>query len=220
MTRSPQEKFVTLYDTAKKCLLILDHLYCEFEKATLLATDPVKIKEDSSIITEIYISSLGMVDYFHRFHEIICAMPLLRKDQPELKKLKKVLIPVHECRNYLQHMRGDLMGENPINYPILGAISWINEGRNYMLFSNQATPQTTSPSIVYDNFLEKYICKYLLSVGGYEIQLDIVYTQVKLFWEWLEKSTIIKPSKVKDYNWGEPTLLIMDIGKIKSIKGS
>ncbi len=29
--RNPKEKFVTLYDTAKKCLLILDHLYIDME---------------------------------------------------------------------------------------------------------------------------------------------------------------------------------------------
>jgi len=211
MIRNPQEKFITLYDTAKKCLLILDHLYSDFEKATLLAIDPKKIKADSSIVTEIYIAALGMIDYLHRFYEIICAMPLIRNDQPELKKLKELLVPVHNCRNYLQHMRSDLMANDPINYPILGAISWINDGRNYMLFSNQATQSCTAPSIAYDRLSKKYICKYSLSVGGHEIQLDIIYTQVKLFWEWIEKTTEISPPQIKDYKWGEPTIRFLEI---------
>ena len=213
MTRNPQEKFVLLYDTAKKCVLILDHLYSDLENATLLAIDPEKVKADSSIVTEIYIAALGMIDYLHRFHEIICAMPLLRNDLPELKSLKKVLAPVQKCRNYLQHMRDDLMSNNPITYPILGAISWINEGRNYTLFSNQATHSCSAPGIVYDRLLEKYICKYLLSVGVHEIQLDIVYTHVKSFWAWIEKITVIKPPHIKDYKWGEPTIIFTEIKK-------
>ncbi|MCP4374285.1 MAG: hypothetical protein GY797_40205 [Deltaproteobacteria bacterium] len=39
MERSPQEKFVTLFDTAKKCLLILDHLYSDLEKGTALVSN-------------------------------------------------------------------------------------------------------------------------------------------------------------------------------------
>jgi hypothetical protein len=207
MERKPQEKFVTLYDTAKKCLLILDHLYSDFERATLLATDTPKVEADSSIVTEIYIAALGLVDYLHRFHEIVRAMPLLRKDLPELKKLKEALIPVQNCRNYLQHMHGDLMSNDSITYPILGAISWIHEGRNYILFSNQATVSYSAPGIVYDRFSEKYICKYQLTIGGHEIQLDIVYTQVKSFWTWLEKVAVIQPPQIKDYAWGKPTII-------------
>lgn len=207
MKRQPQEKFVTLYDTAKKCLLILDHLYGDFEKNILLATDPPKVGDDASIVSKIYIASLGLVDYFHRFHEIVCAMPLLRKDLPELKKLGDALIPVQNCRNYLQHMHNDLMSNNAINYPILGAISWIHEGRNYILFSNQATENHGAPGIVYDSFSQNYICKYQLTVGGHEIHLDVVYSQVKSFWAWLEKVAVINPPEIKDYTWGKPIII-------------
>jgi hypothetical protein len=211
MKRKPQEKFVTLYDTAKKCLLILDHLYSNFERATLLATDTSKVEADSSIVTESYITALGLVDYLHRFYEIVRAMPLLRKDQRELKKLKEALIPVRNCRNYLQHMHDDLMSNDSINYPILGAISWIHEDRNYNLFSDQATESYSVPGIAYDRFSEKYICKYQLTVGGHEIQLDVVYTQVKSFWIWLEKVAVIQPTQIKNYVWGKPTIIYSDI---------
>jgi len=45
MKRNPQEKFVVLYDTAKKCLLILDHLYANLENGTNQAIDADKIKK-------------------------------------------------------------------------------------------------------------------------------------------------------------------------------
>lgn len=85
MKRNPQEKFVVLYDTAKKCLLILDQLYIDLENGTHQATNTDMVNNDPSVVTKIYISALGLVDYFHRFHEIVSAMPLIRKDQPELK---------------------------------------------------------------------------------------------------------------------------------------
>jgi len=108
MKRAAQEKFVTLYDTAKRCLLILDHLFADLGKGTRLASEPGKVREDVTIITGLYISALGLIDYFHRFHEITQSMPLVKKDLPEVKKLQKLIAQVKDCRNYFQHMRNDL----------------------------------------------------------------------------------------------------------------
>jgi hypothetical protein len=213
MKRNPEEKFVILYDTAKKCLLILDQLYANLKNGTLQAEGAAKVETDASLVTEIYISALGLIDYFHRFHEIISAMTLIRKDRPELKKLKNVLEPVKACRNYLQHMRGDLMKNDPIKYPILGAISWVREGRNYTLFSNQPTQGVSLRGIVYDTFAGRYVCKYLVIVGGHEIRIDIIYTEVKVFWEWLEKAVVIEPSHIKNYAWGNPMIVYSEFKK-------
>jgi hypothetical protein len=210
MTRNPQEKFVTLYDTAKKCLLILDYLYADLENVSTLAAEQLHETNPSNVI-KFYIDALGMIDYFHRFHEIVSAMPLLRKDLPEVKKLDDMLSPVTECRNYLQHMRGDLMSSEPIMFPILGAISWIKNNRNYMLFPNQATQTYNVPGILFNTVEHTFICKYLISVGGYEIKLDTTYESLKLFWEWVNKITTIKPQKFKDYEWGKPKIIFYEI---------
>jgi len=77
MKRDPKEKFVTLYDTAKKCLLILDHLYGNFESKLSIVNEESKVGAEPSIISDIYISALGLIDYFHRFNEIVSAMPLI-----------------------------------------------------------------------------------------------------------------------------------------------
>ncbi len=207
MKRNPQEKFVVLYDTAKKCLLILDCLYCDFQNGTNKAIDAELVNNDPSIVTRTYISALGLIDYFHRFHEIVSALPLIRKDQPELQELRRVLEPVKDCRNYLQHMRNDLMKGESIGYPILGAISWLHEDRSYTLLSNQPTHGISQHGIVYDLFEGKYICKYQLVVGGHEVRIDTVYNEIKSFWAWLEKSVVIQPPSVKDYAWGKPMIM-------------
>lgn len=211
MKRDPKEKFVTLYDTAKKCILILDRLYGNFESKLSIVNEESEVKAEPSIITDIYISALGLIDYFHRFNEIVSAMLLIRNDQRELKRLGESIAPVKECRNYLQHMRGGLMTNDAITYPVLGAISWIEKGRNYVLFSNQPTQNLSTPGIAYDRLEKRYVCKYLLVVGGHEIKIDTVFSEVKLFWKWLEKVTVIEPSHIKDYVWGKPTILYSEV---------
>lgn len=206
MNQNMHEKFIVLYDTAKKCLLILDHLYADFQDGTLQATNAELVGENPAIVTKIYISALGLIDYFHRFHQIVSALTPIRKDRPELKALINAIGPVTQCRNYLQHMRGDLLKGDPIN-PILGAISWIHEDRNYVLLSNQPTQNFSSPGIVYDSLEGSYLCKYQLAMGGHEIRIDTVYNEVKSFWEWLNKSFRIEPPSIKEYSWGKPMIM-------------
>ena len=63
------------------------------------------------------------------------------------------------------------------------------------------------PGIVYDRFSANYVCKYQLIVGGHEIRIDTVYSEVKSFWAWLEKNVVIEPPHIKDYTWGNPTII-------------
>ena len=86
-------------------------------------------------------------------------------------------------------------------------------GRNYTLLSNQPTQNFSSPGIVYDTLENKYLYKYQLVIGGHEIRLDIVYNEIKSFWSWLEKYTVIEPSYIKDYIWGSPMIMYSEFKK-------
>ncbi len=205
--RTPQEKFVTLYDTAKKCLLILDHLYRKIEEGSAVAEDGTRVEQDSGIVIELYISVLSFVDYLHRFHEIVSAMPLLRKDAPELKRLSQFFVRVEEIRNYLQHMRGDLMANGPLKFPILGGISWIRGTKNYMLLSNQPIQTYDAPGIAFDRLEKRYVCRYQLCIGGHELQLDTAFEEAKKFWKWLEGISVIQPLQIKEFTWGKPLIV-------------
>lgn len=207
-----QEKFVILYDTAKKCLLIIDHLFANLKYSTQRAEVAENTELNSAIIMEIYISALGLIDYFHRFHEVISAIPLIRKDHPRIKKLNSTLKQITDCRNYLQHIRNDLMNNNPIDFPILGTIMWINENRNYALFSNQHINDYSFTGIAYDTISDRFVCQYQLVVGKYIIMIDQVYSDIKTFWYWFEKSTVIEPPHIKAYAW-EASILYSEFKK-------
>ena len=205
--RTLQEKFVTLYDTAKKCLLILDYLYRKIEEGSLAAEDGARVEQDLNIVIDLYISVLSFVDYLHRFHEIVAAMPLLRKDAPELKRLFQIFAPVDDVRNYLQHMRGDLMANEPLKFPILGGIAWIRGTKNYMLLSDQPIRTCEAPGIAFDRLENRYVCRYQLCIGGHELQLDTVYEEAKRFWKWLDAVSVIQPMQIKEFTWGKPWIV-------------
>jgi hypothetical protein len=79
VARTPQQKLVTLFETAKKALLIIDHLYDNLENSSSLVASTNEFPSTSPIIIDLYICALGLVDYLNRFYEVVQAMPLLKK---------------------------------------------------------------------------------------------------------------------------------------------
>ena len=70
MARTPQQKFVTLFETAKKALLIIDRLYYSLEKSSALVSSTNEFPSTSPNIIDLYICTLGLVDYLNRFYTI------------------------------------------------------------------------------------------------------------------------------------------------------
>jgi len=86
---SPGHKFATLYDTAKKCLLILDELYSEPQLRLSKITEPDDAKAKSALAVRIYIDAFSIIDFSHRFMQIVDAMSLLSKKGHGSKKASR-----------------------------------------------------------------------------------------------------------------------------------
>jgi len=215
--RTIPEKYVTLFDTAKRCLLIIDQLYADFTQGLDSLTENDGEKQDQSKIIRLYACAHGLIDFCHRYMQVIEAMPLLSKKRVEVKKLVEMCSEVTECRNYIQHIRNHLMSDDRIDYPILGSISWIKEDRNYVLFPNQATQGHSIYGITYDTWNKKYVCKYQITISKYQLRIDLIYNELKKFWEWLSSVSQIEPASVKEYQWGRAGILYSRLTEAKSI---
>jgi hypothetical protein len=212
-SRSIQEKYVTLFDTAKRCLLIVDQLYADLTKQLDALAEFDAGKQDQATVVRLFVSAHGLIDFIHRYSEVIQAMPLLSKKRAEVKSLLHICKPVSECRNYVQHIRNHLMSDETIDYPILGSISWIKGERDYVLFPNQATAGHKTPGIAYDTWQKKYVCKYQLSISSYQLKLDLIYNEVKQFWKWLSFISHIEPAIIKEYDWGGAAIVYSQFTK-------
>ena len=159
-TRSPGHRFATLYDTAKRCLIILDALYLELERHLQAIADPNGIADKSAVAVGIYTCVFSIIDFGNRFVQIVDAMPLISKKQPELKQLHKATESLTQSRNYVQHMRNHLSKTATIDFPILGSIAWIQDDRNFVILPTQSTEGYAVPSIPYDRETMRYSCKY------------------------------------------------------------
>lgn len=200
-----QLKYVRLYETAKYCMLVIDSVYGKLENN--ISDLNKNTDEKAQKVSELYIDIYSLIDFYHRFDQIIDALPLITNKRHELKQLHSVLENVKNCRNYFQHIRQHLCKDEIIDYPILGSFSWINENKNYIIIPTQTTDKHGTAGIAYDTIKMKYVCEYKFSIGSYEIKLDIIYSEVKKFWNWLESVSVIEPKEIKKYEWGVPNII-------------
>jgi hypothetical protein len=209
--RSPGQRFATLFDTAKRCLILIDTAYTESEECLRLLANGESTLNKSQITVKLYLSVFSIIDFGHRFDQIVDAMPLLSKKRAEVKRLHTAMRPVTLCRNYLQHIRKHLSELENIDFPILGSISWIHNGRNYIILPTQLTEGYIVPSITIDNEKMQFSCQYQFIVEKHLLHLDIVYREMKTFWNWLNEISNITPPEVKTYEWGGPNILYSEI---------
>lgn len=200
-----QIKFIRFYETAKKCLILIDKVYSRIEENILGLESDKNDKE--SMTCELYIDLFTFIDFAHRFLQIIDSIPLLSKKKYEVRELNKTLDVVKRCRNYLQHMKEHLAKEEVIDYPILGSFSWISDDRNYIILPTQFTQNNKNAGIAYDTYENVYVCKYQFSIGGFELKIDNIYSEIKEFWDWFDKMARIKPEELKNYSWGNPNII-------------
>jgi hypothetical protein len=209
--RSPGHRFATLFDTAKRWLILIDSFYSETEECFRLLADSANLPNASQVAVGLYASVFSIIDFGHRFDQIVDAVPLLRKKLAEVRRLHSSMKSVASCRNYLQHIRNHLSKVENIDFPILGSISWIHGRRNCVLLPTQLTEGYGAPSISIDTQMMQYTCRYQFVIEKQRVQLDTVYPEMKTFWNWLNSISNITPPEVKTYEWGGPNILYSEI---------
>jgi hypothetical protein len=143
MNRTPEQKFILLFEALKRSLLVIHRLHQRLND-TLLELEPL-IKAGADVAeraADPMIDSISLVDFLHRFGALADALPLVTKRSTEMKRLQGALVEVEIARNYLQHIRGDLSTNAGVTYPVLGSVLWSRSGSSYALQFSQAIEAT------------------------------------------------------------------------------
>jgi hypothetical protein len=203
VARTPNEKFILLFEAAKRsllaCELIYSRLDLELEAIELDMNNGVEISERAA---PPLLSAVAFIDFSHRFGSLVDSFPLINKRRPQLKQLMNALTTVETARNHLQHLRGDLSANDPIEYAILGSLSWTKGERCFVVSFSQSTNITQS-SIVYDALNQRWISKCQFSVKGVSVRLDSVLAEMRTFYEWLMKGVEFSDPDFAQLKWGK-----------------
>jgi hypothetical protein len=121
------KRAVFYYEGAKRSVLAAEVLLKRLEKE-LTELEPVFHEPNiADRFGPVLITAMGIVDFAHRFGQLMEGMPLLKKSLKgaSVQKLQQALVPVNEIRNHLQHLRTELAAGPEINYPLMGSVTWV-----------------------------------------------------------------------------------------------
>lgn len=203
MSRTPQEKYVLLFEAMKRSLLAADMLLQR------LASEVSALENDIDLRIDIegravlpFLSAVAFVDFAHRFGSIVDALPLINKRAPEIQRLRAALAEVEKARNHLQHMRGDLSSNEDIKYSVLGAVAWAGGQSSYTIFMSQPTPAEAA-SLVYDRQEHCWVAKHQYSIKDATINLDVVLSEMRGTYEWIISTVQFSDPEFAKLKWGE-----------------
>jgi len=211
MTRTPQDKYILLFETAKRSLLAADVLMQRIaSELSSMETDIAQgVQIDGAAISPL-LSCVAFVDFAHRFSSVVDALPLINKKAPEMRSFRAALASVEAARHHLQHMRGDLSSDAEILHPLLGSLSWTNESSSYTAFLSQPT-RSESVGIVYDTQEKCWVAKHQYSVSGASINLDAVLSEMHAIFNWLTGLVGFSDPTFSELKWGHTQVLFFKV---------
>lgn len=211
--RSPAEKYALLFEASRRSLYACESAFkrLHVELASLESRIDAGLDLGLDGLAPL-LTATSFIDFAHRFGSIADALPLVSKKSEEMKALREVLKSVEFARNHLQHMRGDLSSNEPIDYPILGALSWVSQSRCYAICPAQAAPADFH-TIAYDRQEGRWVTTCQYQVKRVEIDLPRVLRQAHATYAWLVKQTTFARPEEAQLSWGQTTAVVFDVSQ-------
>jgi hypothetical protein len=224
MSRTIDEKFLLLFETAKFSLLTCEALLQQMGSVLSSVEDDLLGGVDiGQRGIPALISAISFVDFAHRFGQLIDSLPRISANSPEIRKLNRVLDPVERARNYLQHQRGiaELSSSLPVQYPVFGSLGWTKGDAAFMLALGQTTAQFNQYSPVYNTLEGRWVVKYEYWAKNTRVDLDKTLVEMKSAYQWVAAQIDTDASALTDLNWGKLSAIAVRIavsaeGKVNS----
>ena len=200
------KRAVFFYESAKRSVLaaevLLRRLETELAELEPIFSDGEKLSERFG---PILITAMGIVDFAHRFGELMDGMPLIKAPmrRSHLKNLKEALEPVTDTRNHLQHLRGELAAGSSIDYPLMGSMTWIKGQQCYTVALLTQGFEVSVPSMAFGTLGVGYVARYQYTVASRGILLDRLVATMRESFDWLASVIRFTDPDYDKVGWGK-----------------
>lgn len=114
----------------------------------------------------VYNYIFGLIDHIERYRKIAFTVPKFNYKGIEYRRLKAALDSLSAIRDQFQHINNDI--DNQFSGPLLGAVYWVSNQRQFVASFNDLGRERSSPGIILDtqkgeflhNFCYVYNQKY------------------------------------------------------------
>lgn len=197
-----ERRFLLLFETAKRSLLAADSLVKQV-LADLKSFEPdIEARIDiGDRAVPTLINAIAFVDFAFRFGQVVANLPFIRRDHPAMKKLATELKPAEKSRHHLQHLRNELSQDETIDYPLLGALSWVNGITTYTVSFSQPGPSSI-PSVVFDTKKMEWVSTHTFVVKHVYVDLDRTLAEMHSAFDWIRSGLVSSDPNFTDLKWG------------------
>ena len=163
-------RFLRLFEAVKRTLGGIEILYTRMQ-SDIASLEPLIDKNENLGVRAlpIHVTAMGLVDFLHRFGQLLDAMPTVNQGHEALQELKMVLSQVKDARHYLQHMRREVMDLSN-RRPILGAVCWARGNCSTSLVMSE-TNEVSHSSIPLDTVNRRWATSHGYVVGDHLVDL-------------------------------------------------
>jgi len=152
-------------------------------------------------VIRVYELAFSIVDNIVRYQKIASILPRFSQKSEEFKTFESKLHGLKELRNLLQHINGDI--DTEFESPILGGVTWVKKGLNYMAAFNHLGEERSLPGIVYDTQEMKFTREFCYVHNGTYYDLSVAIEGYRNYQKFVESKCKVdidgKQYRIKDH---------------------
>ena len=168
-----------------KCL---DGLYYSFQMLeyinSSLYKDCLRVEIDHSSLIPALWRCWSFIDVVHRVREISQSLPGLSKRDKNLSTFLDATRLAKDYRNYVQHLRSELLNKDLNPFPVWGSLAWVdpvNPTYSYLAVFGAQVKGTSYAGCVFDTVEGRWVSRVCLSIGGMSFNFDPIYEECLRF---------------------------------------
>lgn len=166
-------RLMKCFDGLQHSFEILDFVYSELYPACC------RINKDDTALAEALWKCWSVIDVVHRIREISMSLPGLGKKNAERQMFLDQTVLVEKYRNYIQHLRSELLNPQIRPFPVWGTLGWVDETNPltaHMVIIGTQIDGTSYSSCVFDTQKKDWVSKVCLGVDGQSLNIDPIYS--------------------------------------------
>lgn len=172
MQAATDTRLVRCLDGLALSFAMLEHIHAELHSVC------ASLKLNNASLALAFWRCWSFVDTVHRIREVAQAIPGLSAKNPELRFFVETTAIAEEFRHYIQHLRSELSKSPGNNFPVWGALSWVDPIDSLVTHTALAGAQveeTKYVGCVFDTLECKWISKVSLSIAEHSFNFDPIF---------------------------------------------
>lgn len=162
----------------------------------------VEEKEEKNLnhVLDVYNYIFALIDHLVRYRKIAFVLPYVSQKSQEFRSLDAAIGQLKDIRDQFQHINNDI--ENSFTGPLLGAVCWVSNDKQFLVSFHDIGRSRSSPGIVLDTYTGKYLHEFCYIYNEKYYDLRKAIDGVRVFNRYISSLVNIQIDG-KDYNPNE-----------------